>query len=259
MTAPLPPLIVGVSGHRDADMAEAVSARRSIRDLLRGLQETISGRARLIAASALAAGADQLFALEALQIGITVIAPLPLAPDEYRATFSDPRSVAEFDALAGRVTCFCLADWQDSPPLRRDLPPVDAAFQRLGDTLDATCTVLAALWDGAFNDSPGGTGDTVARRLARDPLPAPIFWIPTSRSLAGHARRRSEQPFFIGPARPTGELCPVPAAQVHRLVRRACDGARSDEADSPADLPALDALRMRLRRGADLDRWLMSH
>jgi hypothetical protein len=261
MTAPLPPLIVGVSGHRDADAAEAVSARRSIRDLLRALQETVSGRARLIAASALAAGADQLFALEALQIGVAVIAPLPMAPAEYRSTFADPRSVAEFDALAGRVTCFCVADWPDSPPLRTDLPPVDAAFQRLGDTLDATCSVLAALWDGAFNDSPGGTGDTVGRRLARDTLPAPLYWIPTSRRFPGNARRRSDEPFFVGPRGPTGELSMMPTAQIHRLIRRACDGARSDhpdsnDADSPADLATLHALRKRLVQGAGLNFWL---
>jgi hypothetical protein len=253
VTSSPPPIIVGVCGHRDLDEAQAAGARRSIGELLRGLQEALAGRARLIAASALAAGADQLFAQQALQIGLAVIAPLPLTPAAYRETFTDARAAAEFDALARKVTCFSVAEWPHSAPLRTDLPAVDAAFQRLGDTLDAASAVLVALWDGAFNDSPGGTGDTVGRRLERDPLSAPIFWIPASRAAAGRAHGvTAKPPGFIRPAHAHGELAPVRPAEIHRLLRLACDGA-----DSPADRPALDALRQRLLRAADLDRWLM--
>jgi len=249
----LPVIIIGVMGHRDVDEAHIASAAQSIHDLLHELQEITCGRARLIAASALAAGADQLFAREALSHGLDVIVPLPMMREEYRSTLADPNAVAVFDTLARQAQCFYVADWKEAPPLRTDLPAADAPYRRLGDVLDSTCAVLVAVWDGTFTGAVGGTGDTVARRLARDRPPAPIFWIPVSRRSGSHTRgSTNSRPGFIGAGPVPGELSQVAAADVHRMLRRACDNA-----DSPADDESLKALRTRMGRAADLTHWLL--
>jgi len=249
----LPVLMVGVTGHRDVRDADVPGAMGSIRTLLQELQDVTSERARLIAASPLAGGADQLFALEAQRTGVELIAPLPKMRDAYRATLGDRESERLFDALLAEHRSFYVGDWKESPSLRKDLPTAEGAYERLGDMLDSTCAVLVAVWDGVLGGAPGGTGDTVARRLARDPSPAPTFWVPLSRRspAQSHPRTRMRPGFIRSGPRPE-ELTGISAEDIYRRLRLACASTVR-----PADEPGIHAIRNRLGRAAELMKWLL--
>src|SRR4249919_1151116 len=75
-------LSIGLTAHRDLRPAQEPLLRTQVRDfLLRLRSEFPDLPLRLI--SALAEGGDQLVAEEALALDIELVAPLPMAQDEY--------------------------------------------------------------------------------------------------------------------------------------------------------------------------------
>ena len=80
------PLIVAVTGHRDLVPSEVPEIRAQVRDFLNRLLSHYPERGVTVMSS-LAEGADQLVAEEALQLGIPVIAPLPMPREIYVSDF----------------------------------------------------------------------------------------------------------------------------------------------------------------------------
>lgn len=113
--------------------------------------------------SALAEGADQLVAEQALALGIPVLAPLPMAQDEYERHFSDPDAVRRFRALLDRCEPRVLPPAPGAAPesLARPGPERDRQYARLGVFVSSHCQILLALWDGASADAAGGTAEVV--------------------------------------------------------------------------------------------------
>lgn len=176
MTAPdASTFAIAVSGHRALDADDCVRARAQLSALLAALvagSAQAAPRTRLDCLSALAAGADQLFAEQVLalqaQCGagrVRLLVPLPMPEADYIESQEAPGSHAFRDSyLALRARA------QDVFEVPADGGPLtgSAPYERLGDYLAQKADLLVALWDGDTNAArqPGGTFDVVMRYLA---------------------------------------------------------------------------------------------
>jgi hypothetical protein len=145
-------LRVGVTGHRKlgADPLTAWFVTAQCVRLLDRLQDLARlSRAEVVAYSALAIGADQLFAQAALGLGIPLVGVIPF--EEYPADFKgDDRE--RFKALLGR----CRAVQR----LPRKVRSKRAYFEGGKWVVDAV-DYLVAVWDGRPAGGTGGTADVV--------------------------------------------------------------------------------------------------
>lgn len=153
---------LGVTGHRIltdlAPLTEAV-------DRVLTAMERDLGDAPLRVLSPLAQGGDQLVAARALARGADLIVPLPLPLDAYRDTFTTEEALHTFDQL--------LTQAQQVLPL----PPagsLEEAYTACGIYILEHCDVLIALWDGLPAQGPGGTAEVVQHARAHS---LPLAWI----------------------------------------------------------------------------------
>ena len=133
--------------------------------------------------SSLAEGADQLVAEEALQLGIPVIAPLPMPREIYVTDFETAAAREKFMTLLSQATevfelpvmpgstAESIADHGDDRTRQ---------YAQLGVFLCAHCHILLALWDGKYPEKLGGTGQVV-RFHHEDVMPGYIPSSETSR------------------------------------------------------------------------------
>jgi hypothetical protein len=114
--------------------------------------------------SALAEGADQLVAEEALRLGVPVIVPLPMQRKVYIRDFESINLQEKFEFLSSRA-----AETYELPLVAGNTiesiseygSARDLQYAQLGVFLCAHCHILLALWDGKDNDKLGGTGQVV--------------------------------------------------------------------------------------------------
>jgi hypothetical protein len=172
MAAPTPSSrTIAVSGHRLLHPDDCARLRAQLAALLTEVALAWSG-ARLDCLSALAAGADQLFAQEVLALqarfgkeGLRLRVPLPMPEAAYIASQEQPGSTAfrdSFAALRAR------AQEVFEVPADGGALTGSAPYVRLADYLVAEADLLVALWDGDTGAArqPGGTFDVVMRCLA---------------------------------------------------------------------------------------------
>ena len=100
-------LIVGVTAHRDLAPGLVPRLEADVRAWLRRMQ-TVHPDLPLVVMSALAEGGDRLVARCALDLGIPLIAPLPMTRADFESDFADAASRAEFCALLARAGHACL-------------------------------------------------------------------------------------------------------------------------------------------------------
>ena len=159
--------VVGVTGHRDLNVANRKALADQISGVLGELQQRMPG-VPIEVATGLADGADREVALVALEMGMPVRAVLPMPKDLYLSDFA-PESLTEFEKLLSMpgVTA-------EEIPLPRDLSPGDVSpssaerdrlYGRLGDYLTRRSNLLVALWDGGTERPEGGTADVVMSYL----------------------------------------------------------------------------------------------
>lgn len=141
---------VGVTGHQLRPGIDWAWVERGLRDALTALDDVESG------VSSLAAGADQAFAGVALDLGIRVVAVVPL--DDYERYFDD-NSLRTYRRLIARCARVDLHHPGDP----------EHAFLEAGRFIVRTCDLMFAVWDGEVAAGVGGTGDIVsyARELGR--------------------------------------------------------------------------------------------
>lgn len=157
------PLIISVTGHRDLVAEEIPTIREKVSKLLTDLRSDYPDRGVSVM-SALAEGADQLVAEEALRLGIPLIVPLPMARQLYIKDFDTVKAREKFDFLSSRA-----AETYELPVTQGNtLESIsdygaarDQQYAQLGVFLCAHCHILLALWDGKYNDKLGGTGQVV--------------------------------------------------------------------------------------------------
>jgi hypothetical protein len=163
------PLVIGVTGHRDLP-TDVSSLERAVREVLLEFQRRHPW-SKIILLSSLAEGADRLAARLALQLGISLVVPLPLEQSDYEDDFASEESVAEFRSLLARAEAAFV------------VPPVDTAasgyaardrrshaYANCGAYLVRKSIEIIALWDGVA-DPVRGTAEVVTFQLEGVPAP----------------------------------------------------------------------------------------
>jgi hypothetical protein len=138
-----------------------VSAVRSgIEEVLRGLAQPLVG------VTALAAGADQVFAKTVLGMGgnLRVIVP----SRRYEEAFSSQAAVASYKRLLARAQEVERLNFAE---------PSETAFLAAGRRVVDCSDVLVAVWDGEPARGSGGTADVVAY-AQRVPKVVHVVWPP---------------------------------------------------------------------------------
>lgn len=153
------PIIIGVTGHRDIPAEDIPKLRSVLRQELLNISKNYSNSPiQLI--NCLAEGGDRIAAQIALELGWRLGVILP-APDYiYEQDFKTEGSQYEFRALLKQ------AAWIEQLPVQED---GQCDYLGAGIRVLQCSQLLLALWNGAQNDLPGGTGDIVKTCLTGIP------------------------------------------------------------------------------------------
>lgn len=157
------PLVVAVTGHRDLVPSEAPAIRERVAALFRSLSGRYPDR-RLQVLSSLAEGADQLVAEIAVDMGIELIAPLPMSKELYGKDFESAEARERFERLCDRASEIYelpLVKGNTTEAIARTGHARNREYAQVGVFLSAHCHILLALWDGKPGTEPGGTGQVV--------------------------------------------------------------------------------------------------
>ena len=151
------PIVVGVSGHRRLRPQDLPALKAAVIDQLRSLQAQNPHSPQVMLCS-LAEGADLLCADAAEELGIPLIAALPLPREEYEKDFS-PEGKRRLDHHCTRAEQIFV------PPRSEALPPEGSsrndAYRQAGIYISAHCHILLALWDGKPGKHGCGTAEAV--------------------------------------------------------------------------------------------------
>ena len=269
--------MVGVSGHRDLDVADLPRLREAVTAFVHQLKEHLPDtELRMIVG--MAEGADLLVAETALALGVSVEAVLPMPLAQYSADF-DAGTLACLKQLLGhpqvRQVELSGAAQSGDPTAPHTPAQRDAMYANLTETLIRRSSLLLALWDGRPSQLPGGTADTVLRYLgvrtdecegpealevveAREEADAAehfVYWMQAARSGAGEPSGARPPCFLLGAGDSTLQLHhTMPSVLKHQLAelnsynrefRQLSEAGRLAAHNSlmgglPASLPVLD-------------------
>lgn len=163
-------LRVAVTGHRPNRLHIGIDeVRRQIGWVLAALRTGARGQHRL-AISALAEGADRIFAEEALARGWRLEVILPFKSADYETTFGDPATTPSYRVLLNRATSVT--------ELPGTLADTKAAYEAVGHASVADADLLVTVWDGKPAAGRGGTLEIVDHAIARG---VPVIWIDAAR------------------------------------------------------------------------------
>jgi hypothetical protein len=150
--------VIGISGHR-------VLPPHTERLVEEALHDEVARHAdgELVGVSALAEGADTLFANAVLDAGGSLVAVVPARG--YRASLSEAHRPV-FDALLARAVRVIALDHEDC---------TDDAYMEGGLRVLDESDLLVAVWDGEPARGLGGTAQVVDAAEERD-LPVTVIW-----------------------------------------------------------------------------------
>ena len=192
-------LVIGVTGHRKLRGEDIPVLRARIRDLLLDLQARYPGLP-LVMLSSLAEGSDQLAAQVALDLGLRVIAPLPLPLDLYRDDFDPPaRQLLEQQLARAEVVYLPLVRDAILESVAADGRARDQQYAQAGIFVSSHCHVLLALWDGHESGRLGGTAQVVRFHLHG--------------AMQGQVERRHAAATLLGPDQES-VVCHLPTARL---------------------------------------------
>ena len=159
-------LVVGVTGHRDLREDELPAVREHVRAFFLDLRRTYP-QLPLSLISPLAAGADQLVTDVAQELGIRVVAVLPVPAAMYRDDFEDAdvRATYERQRAQAELIELPLLRASDREEVIRGGHARDLQYAQAGIFASSHCHVLLALWDGEPSALLGGTAQVVAFHL----------------------------------------------------------------------------------------------
>lgn len=159
-------LVIGLTGHRKLRQADIPALQASVRAFLLDLQAR-HPELPLVLLSPLAEGSDQLATQVALDLGVRVIAPLPLPLDLYRDDFDDPESLQQLQQQVAQVEVLelPLARGSTRASVSMPGPARDRQYAQVGIFVSRHCHVLLALWDGDESTEVGGTAHVVRFHL----------------------------------------------------------------------------------------------
>lgn len=151
--------IIAVTGHRDSMLEPGDGVWNEVHHVLEELAVKHGGAEHLLMLNALAIGADSSVFDMACELGIPVMAVLPLPLTDYEKDFAEGE---ERDGFYRRLAK-CIHVWQPETAL-----PRPKCYAALGAALVRHAHILLALWDGVEDDAPGGTADVM--RMAKSPV-----------------------------------------------------------------------------------------
>lgn len=153
-------LSIGVTGHRDLVEGEQSALAGRVRALFESLSASYPDL-DLELLTGLAEGADRLACRVAMDLGIPIIAVLPMDQAQYEQDFQTEESLSEFRSmLASAKRVISLPARQGDTALERD-----SQYAQLGLFISNHCQVLLAIWDGKPIDAVGGTAQVVHYHL----------------------------------------------------------------------------------------------
>ncbi len=159
------PIVIGVTGYRQLKAADIPQLKQTVSQQLARLQATYPASS-FIMLNSLAAGADTLCAQAAVERGITLICPLPLAAADYRTDFT-PVQQKQFDALLKQAASVFVAPDTEARPSQTDR---SYSYRQAGIYIAAHSHLLLALWDGSAGKKGGcGSAETVGFMLNGQP------------------------------------------------------------------------------------------
>ena len=167
-------LVIGITGHRNLRDQELPVLKNQVRVFFQNLQLRYP-KLPLCLLSSLAAGSDQLVTEVALNMGIRVIAPLPMSPENYIADFDSEKSRATFTQqcqLAELITV-PLHHGSQEDSIKLPGPERDLQYAQAGIFVSSHCHILLAIWDGRESELLGGTAQVVNFHL-QGSMPGPI-------------------------------------------------------------------------------------
>ena len=167
-------LVIGVTGHRNLRQEEVPRLKSQIRDFFLELKQRYPDLP-LCLLSSLAAGSDQLAADVALELGMRVIAPLPMPVELYRSDFPETQSLAMFDQhpLHGEEAMLPIKKGNEPEAVAKPGRERDLQYAQAGIFISSHCHILLALWDGRESELLGGTAQVVSFHLQGN-MPGPI-------------------------------------------------------------------------------------
>jgi hypothetical protein len=196
LNPPLVPFVIAATGHRDLRPQDVEPLQNETRIILQKMLRRMPNTP-LIMLNGLAEGADQLIAEIGLELGISVVAVLPMPVDIYTAQMSEPAKV-NFARLL-ELSAFQI-------PLQH--PSAGSAEIAASEATRAECydilaqflvhhsQALIALWDGQPSDKPGGTASVVqyvlsgipqTRDSGHEPIARVVYQVVTPRAGASTA------------------------------------------------------------------------
>jgi hypothetical protein len=151
---------IGLSGHQDIPPEAFTYVKNGIKDILAKVTEGLVG------ISALASGADQLFASLILeQKGhLHIIIPC----QDYDTTFSDKDDLERFWLLLNMAGDVEVLNYPE---------PSEEAYLKAGYRVVDSCDFLLAVWDGKPARGKGGTADIVEYARNRG-VTVEVIWPP---------------------------------------------------------------------------------
>ena len=158
-------LVIGVTGHRRLRTEDVPRLQVRVRAFFQDLQARYPELPQVLL-SPLAQGSDQLVAQVALELGLRVIAPLPLPLPQYRKDFDAPdlqlleRQLTQVEVIALPLERGSTSESVAVPGLARD-----RQYAQAGLFVSSHCHVLLALWDGQESGRLGGTAQVVRFHL----------------------------------------------------------------------------------------------
>ncbi len=178
------PVVVGVTGHRALRTQDIPLLREKVKQELENLRASCP-HSDIIMLNSVASGGDSLCAECALELGITLICPLPFPAEEYRKDFS-AEDGAVYERLLERAdSVFVVPDTEEVPSQSESLENASAdayrdfRYRQTGIYIATHSHVLLALWDGGPPEKGGcGTAEAVdfALRGSYRPASGPAFY-----------------------------------------------------------------------------------
>jgi len=208
LTPPLAPLVlrIGVTGHRtESDdlpekdrkrpIPDIPAIRASIHEVLEVIRAPFKGVAdtkgelfdlaqgdyrqpgggtlRII--SALASGADQWVAEEAINLGFELQSVLPFSREEYLKDFTVPLEAESYKNLLKEASAVLELDGKIGKVEDENRKPDSQSYEAVGRGILNQTDLLIAVWDGKDAQGRGGTGQVVREALQNG---IPVVHIP---------------------------------------------------------------------------------
>lgn len=160
-------LSIGVTGHRDLVEDEKPALKSRVRAFFSDLKTSFPGL-ELQLVTPLAKGADTLVSEIAIEMGIELIAVLPMQQALYEQDFSTAESLENFRSLLGncrQTILLPLVNGERPESLVPGSRARDLQYAQMGLFVSNHCQILLALWDGNPSDAMGGTAQVVRYHL----------------------------------------------------------------------------------------------